>query len=406
MSSDKNKNQNDRELTGSLDSPFDRLRIRSGQGGKILIIHDRFQFKGGAERLVLILAKALNADLMTEFWEPDSFSKNEFTGKNLYLLSKGEAPQIVWRYMRAHLSYFFRTYKILRKYDTIIFSGNNCLSASFPIRLLELFKFRKFKKRFILYCHSPVRHAFDLWKLNRSEQRKLWKKIIYYNIGAHIIKFIYWLGLKQMNFTIANAENIKKRLWNFSHHKTDKVIYPPIETHKFKWISQENYYLSFGRVERLKRIVDIIKTFQQMPDKKLVVVSGGPDLEKIKDMAQGYENIKVVGWVSDEELKNYLGKCLATIYIPLDEDFGMTPLESNSAGKPCIGVAEGGLLETIIDEKTGKLIPAKYQISDLIDAVNWMTPEKALSMRENCETQAEKFSTERFIKEMKEVVFE
>jgi glycosyltransferase involved in cell wall biosynthesis len=255
--------------------------------------------------------------------------------------------------------------------------------------------------------------------LNRSEQKKAWKRIIYYNIGAHGIKFIYWLGLKMMNITIANSENIKNRLWKFSHQKTDYIIYPPIDIDKFKNQEpvrrsdngslaseggQNDYFLSTGRVERLKRIPDIISAFQKMPDKKLIVASGGPDLEKIKQMAVGYDNIKIVGWVSDEELKNYIGNCLATIYIPIDEDFGMTPLESMSAGKPCIGVAEGGLLETIIDEKTGKFIPAKYTIDDIVTAVNWLTQEKCLAMKQDCEGQSKKFSKEIFVEKMKEVV--
>lgn len=387
---------------------------------KILIIHDRFQFKGGAERLILILANALNADLMTEFWEPDSFNKSEFKGKNLYILAQGEYPKIVWRYFRAQLNFLFKARNYVRNYDTIIFSGNNCLTAAFNC---------KFGTKKILYCHSPVRHVFDLWKLNRSEQKKIWKKIVYYNIGAYGIKLIYWIGLKMMNITIANSENIKNRLSSFLYHKTDRVVYPPIDIEKFKYqepvrhssewpyISRGDrvegakseggtgsYYLSFGRVERLKRITDIVQAFQQMPNKKLIIVSGGPDLEKVKTLAQGYDNIKVIGWVSDKELKNYIGKCIATIYIPIDEDFGMSPLESNSAGKPCIGVDEGGLKETIINEKTGKLIPAKYTIQDIINTVNWMTSEKALTMKEDCEQHAQKFSSERFIREMKKVI--
>ena len=45
---------------------------------RILIIHDRFQFRGGAERLVLILTEALKADLMTEFWTEESFEIPEY----------------------------------------------------------------------------------------------------------------------------------------------------------------------------------------------------------------------------------------------------------------------------------------------------------------------------------------
>ena len=363
---------------------------------RCLIIHDRFQFKGGAERLVLILANALQADLMTEFWTSESFSKEDFKGENLYVLDEGDHPQIVWRYFRAHFNFLLKTRKIIRQYDTVIFSGNNCLSTAFNCK--------KGTKK-ILYCHTPVRHVYDLKEKCKSEQKSAWKRFLYYEVGALFIRLIYRWGLKQVDYTVANAENIKNRLMKFCNHKTDKVVYPPTEVNKFKWIEQGDYYLSFGRVERLKRIPDIVKAFQQMPDKKLVVTSGGPDLEKVKAMAKDYPNIKIVGWVSDDELKDYVGRCIATIYIPIDEDFGMSPVESMSAGKPCIGVKEGGLLETIIEEKTGKFIPAKYAIDDLIKATEWMTPEKALSMKEDCIEHAQKFSEERFVREMREIIF-
>lgn len=362
---------------------------------KILIIHDRFQFRGGAERLILILARALKADLMTEFWiTADTFDKSEVPHQ-LFILDKGEAPWIVWRYFRAHLNYLFKTRQIIRRYDLIIFSGNNCLTASFHCR-------KKTKK--ILYCHSPVRHVFDLWKFARQEQTQLWKKIIYYDIGAWGIRLIYWLGLKQMDQIIVNSQTIKYRLQNFIHQKTNAVIYPPIDTQKFKWLEAGDYYLSFGRLERLKRIPDIIKAFQQLPDKKLIVISGGPDLDKVKKMAANYPNIQVIGWVSDAELANYIGRCRATIYVPINEDFGMTPLESMAAGKPCIGIHEGGLTETIIDEVNGKFIPANYSTTDIISAINWMTADRALAMKDNCIAQAQKFNESRFINQIKEAI--
>ena len=361
---------------------------------KTLIIHDRFQFKGGAERLVLILAHALKADILTEFWTDESFDQSQAPSRP-FVLSQAEAPWIVWRYFRAQLLFLFKARDIMKKYDTIIFSGNNCLAAGF--------NFRRGKKK-ILYCHSPVRHAFDLFKFSRSEQKQLWKRIIYYNIGAWLIRFIYWLSLKNMHVIIANSENIKQRLQKFVHQPTDHVVYPPIDTHKFKWLGQSDYYLSFGRIERLKRIPDIIKAFQKMPDKKLVVVSGGPDLDKIKHMSQGYNNIQVVGWVDDKQLAEYLGHCIASIYIPIDEDFGMTPLESMSAGKPCLGVFEGGLKETILEQVNGKFIPAKYILEDIVRAVNWLTPAKALSMRQACEARAAEFSQQKFIQHIKEII--
>lgn len=361
---------------------------------RTLIIHDRFQFKGGAERLVLILAHALKADIATEFWTDESFKQKEAPGK-VFVLSSGEAPWIVWRYFRAQLLFLFKTRQKIKNYDTLIFSGNNCLAAGFH--------FRHGKKK-ILYCHSPVRHAFDLFQFSRSEQKKRWKRFIYYDLGAWLIRFVYWLSLKNMDIVIANSKNTQERLRKFVHQPSDYVVYPPIQTNKFKWLGQSDYYLSFGRLERLKRIPDIVKAFQKTPDKKLVVVSGGPDLARVKKMAEGYENIQIKDWTTDEELKEYVGHCIASIYIPLNEDFGMTPLESMSAGKPCIGVFEGGLKESILDKVNGKFIPANYSMDDIIQAVKWMTPARALSMREDCEKRAREFDEQGFIKEIKKLI--
>jgi len=88
----------------------------------------------------------------------------------------------------------------------------------------------------------------------------------------------------------------------------------------------------------------------------------------------------------------------------VDEDFGMSPVESMSAGKPVIGVDDGGLKETIIHEKTGVLLPQKIRVSDIIHAVQEMTPERALSLRKACEKRARDFSLEKFEKELKNYI--
>lgn len=53
----------------------------------------------------------------------------------------------------------------------------------------------------------------------------------------------------------------------------------------------------------------------------------------------------------------------------MDEDFGMSPVESMACGTPVIGVADGGLKETIVHEKTGVLLPVGKNTTrtDLLD---------------------------------------
>lgn len=360
---------------------------------KTLIIHDRFQFRGGAERLVLNLAKILDADIATEFWTDTTYPKSE-APKKVFVLDSDEPRMMVLRYFRAQWNFWWKAGKLMKNYDTIIFSGNNCLAAAWrPLG----------GKKIVYYCHTPVRYVYDLFEERRSAEPSAFKRVVYYDMGKWLIRACYRLGLSRMKTVVTNSQNVHDRLLRFCK-KESRIITPPIDTKKFTWQGQGDYYLSFARLDSLKRVTDIVRAFQHMPDKKLVIASGGEDAERVAELARGYENIQLVGWVDDAQLKELVGNCIANIYIPVDEDFGMTAVEGMSAGKPCIGVDEGGLRETIIPDKTGVLIPVKYRIEDLIEAVKSMTPERALAMRNDCEQQAQRFSLERFEREMKEVI--
>lgn len=360
---------------------------------KTLIIHDRFQFRGGAERLVLNLANILDADIATEFWTDTTYPKSEAPNK-VFVLDSGEPRMMVLRYFRAQWNFWWKAGKLIKNYDTIIFSGNNCLAAAWrPLR----------GKNIVYYCHTPVRYVYDLFEERRNAEPSALKRVVYYDMGKWFIRACYRIGLSRMKTVVTNSQNVHDRLLRFCK-KESRIIPPPIDTQKFTWQGQGNYYLSFARLDSLKRVTDIVRAFQQMPDKKLVIASGGEDAERVAELAKGCENIQLVGWVDDTQLKNLVGNCIANIYIPVDEDFGMTAVEGMSAGKPCIGVDDGGLRETILPDKTGLLIPKKYTVDDLVAAVKCMTPEYALTMRRACEQQAARFSLERFEREMKEVI--
>ena len=82
----------------------------------------------------------------------------------------------------------------------------------------------------------------------------------------------------------------------------------------------------------------------------------------------------------------------------------MSPVESMAAGKPVIGVAEGGMLETVKDGETGILINAFPSFEDVIQAVRQMTPERAKEMRRVCEKRALRFRTEVFVEKMNKIM--
>ena len=148
-------------------------------------------------------------------------------------------------------------------------------------------------------------------------------------------------------------------------------------------------------------------------------------MAKIKRMTEKAQNIDVLGWVDDEKLRDLMGRCIATIYIPRDEDFGISPVESMAAGKPVIGVQEGGLLETVGGSRgekaedrgqgsavgkglmitdCGVLVPKEPKMEDVVEAVEWMTPKRVLAMRGSCEERAKRFDTALFIQKMRDVI--
>ena len=357
---------------------------------KILILHDYFLYKGGGERLVLSLAKNLRADIATAFIAKDSFNPRDYGIKTYELYREHFFSRLPgFRYLQVQSSFLFKT-SFIKNYDVIIYSADCCIAA-----------LRAKGKINISYMHTPPRHLYDCYR-DRLREYPLWKKIIFVPFAIVNRWRFEWLTRK-CDVIVTNSKNVQERIKHYLH--LDSVVaYPPCNTLPFKNLGQGDYFFSWARLYPIKRVDMIVEAFTRMPDKKLVVASGGAELEKLRKMAQGHDNIKILGWISDEELLQRLGHCLATIYIPIREDFGMSPVESMTAGKPVIGVAEGGMLEVIEHEKNGMLLRPDFTVDDIITTVRTMTSEKAKSMESYCLQTAERFTEEKFITRMREVI--
>ena len=138
-----------------------------------------------------------------------------------------------------------------------------------------------------------------------------------------------------------------------------------------------------------------------MPDKKLVVIGGGPDLQAYRKLAKG--NITVMGYQPFDTLKEKMQHAKAFVFAA-DEDFGMIPIEAESCGTPVIAYGHGGSLETVCEGKTG-LFFKEQTVEAIIGAVNRF---ESLGVQPfspiDCREWAEKFSEERFKKEIKDFV--
>ena len=154
-----------------------------------------------------------------------------------------------------------------------------------------------------------------------------------------------------VDYFIANSYNVARRITKF-YRRESHVIHCPVDCSKYQ-ISDEvdEYYLIVSRLREYKRIDLAIQAFNQL-NRPLVIIGEGSDRERLERMAS--KNITFLGKVSDEMLQTYYARCRALIF-PGEEDFGLTPVEVQAAGRPVIAYARGGALETVQEGVTGRL---------------------------------------------------
>ncbi len=345
---------------------------------KTLVLHDTFLYRGGGERLVLMMANALGADIASGFFSSGSYNLREqwFQGEMISLMPNFFLHEFTWlpkslafvlknglRHFGLKWAFSVNTRNLAEGYDTVILSGD-CLSA------VHNFK----GKNILYYCHTIPRYLFD----QKEEYEKKIPKIMLYTYQFMTSRFkrAYLRDLSQIENLLTNSSNTQKRIKNFTGRNAE-ILYPPVDTAFFKpgespekW----DYFLSFARLSSIKRVDRIVSAFQGMPDKKLIITYGknDPEKNKIQEMTQGYINIEMRESPSDTELRELIRGARATIYVPVDEDFGMSPVESMACGTPVIAVNDGGLKESIIDGKTGILINSRCMPEDITEAVKRM----------------------------------
>lgn len=354
-----------------------------------LVIHDYFAIRGGGERTVLTLAAALGAGLMYGYRTSDTFEETMFPEERHDLALPGFLRARGLRVL-ALAAAFARARRAIAGYPLRFFSG-----AVAPIGApLE----RK-GGRNIYYCHTPPRFLYDLRELLESRMSPASRMAARVVLPSFQRRYEQAVG--RMDLIVANSRNVQQRISRYLG-RDSVVIYPPSDT-SIRWRGQQGYYLSTARLTGIKRVDRIVDAFLRMPDRNLVVASGGELEGSLRAQAGNAPNIRFTGWIDEATLRQLIGDAIATIYVPVDEDFGMSPVESMAAGKPCIGVAEGGALETLIHGSTGVLLKPDFSIDDLVGAVVAMTPQRALSMRSDCEARAQLFSRQTFIDRMREI---
>jgi len=309
---------------------------------KVAIVAEELTQLGGAERVLDALLEIFpKAPIYTLVWDKDrtqhKYDKFDIRPSFIQKMPFGVKN---YKWYLPLMPIAIESFD-LKTYDLIISSSS---------ALIKGVKTRKNQRHFC-YCHTPTRY---LW----SDVKDYLKTAPIPALIRPIMPIVIWFlkkwdfrAAQRPDFYIANSKNIQNKIKKY-YHRNSTVIYPPVAGDKFKINAKlEDYFFLVARLEPYKKADLVIEAFNRLPRLKLKITGSGSKKEELVKKAG--PNITFTGRVSDAELADLYARARAFIF-PQEEDFGITALEAMASGRPVIAYRKGGVLESVVDGKTGE----------------------------------------------------
>ncbi len=411
---------------------------------KIALVHDWLVHLGGAERVLIALHKIFpEAPIHTLFYD------KKFASEHL------PRAEIISSFLQKipNIKKIHPWFKILMPsaVESLNFQNSGLVISSsheFSHGILA-----KQNSRHICYYHSPSRILWDRTHEYAQDFKKRGRggiKISLIKLGQHFLRLWDWPASQRPDIIVANSKHVAERIKKY-YGREAKVIYPPVEkplgyshfgnarprisylpllssvppgpsllARLAKRISPLNgsarevpqwlypagfspYFLIVSQLYPHKNIDLAIEAFKKL-NLNLLIIGEGPEKRRLQKLIGDSASIKLLGFVSDEELPHYYQNCLA-YFICNEEDFGISPIEAMSFGKPVLAYRKGGAAETVLENATGEFFD-KLEPDEIAQALESISRK----IKNDCYDSAairkhsEKFSFERFKKEVLDIV--
>jgi glycosyltransferase involved in cell wall biosynthesis len=265
------------------------------------------------------------------------------------------------------------------------------------------------------YCYSPNREAFDLYSW-RMKRRSLPSKAMFW-ASIQAFKALEYRVVPRIEYIFTSCKNPQARIKKYLNRESE-VLYPGVEHENFTCRAYERFFFYPSRIvpeKELEYAIEAFKLFASRQnakagsakpgsgDWKLIIagsLSKRPEhlnyLKKLQGLCT--KDITIETNVSEERLLDLYSRCYATLFTPVDEDYGLIPLESMASSKPCIARNEGGPRETIIDGRDGFLVNSIFEMADRMERLS-NNEELCASLGKSGRAKVIRdFSWERFLK--------
>lgn len=329
-------------------------------GLKVALVHDWLVTMGGAERVLAVMAEMFpEAPIYTLVLDrknlPPILAQREIHTSIIQRLPLATKKyQTYLPFMPMAVEQFDLT-----DYDLVLSSSHACAKGVItrPDTL------------HICYCHTPMRYSWEFYHeyLARERVGGLKKALI-----VPLLNYLrIWdvVSANRVDYFISNSRAVADRIRK--HYRREAVvIHPPVDVSFFLPQPGEGspdegeFYLVVSRLVGYKRIDLAIEAFNRLGI-PLAVIGDGPRRHDLERVAKS--NITFLGRQSDKVVREYFLRCRAFIF-PGEEDFGITPVEAQAAGRPVVAYGQGGVLDTVVDGQTGVLF-WEQTVEALIEAV-------------------------------------
>jgi glycosyltransferase involved in cell wall biosynthesis len=144
--------------------------------------------------------------------------------------------------------------------------------------------------------------------------------------------------------------------------------------------ADENVFVTIGQLWPHKRINLVIEAIKLVDDAQLYVIGDGPEREPLADLANRIgvaDRVFFLSGLSNLELRVTLARCLAVVFVPKSEPFGIVALEAMAAGRPLICANEGGFTE-VVDESCAFPVPPRLDL--IAEKMSFLISNRAVAL--------------------------
>jgi glycosyltransferase involved in cell wall biosynthesis len=307
---------------------------------KVAIVHDYLTQRGGAERVVLSLARTFpQAPIYTSLYDQTG-TFPEFAELEVRTLPLNRIV-LFRKNHRAALPLLAESFSRLRiEADVVVCSSSGWAHGA------------QIEGRKVVYCHTPARWLYQSDRYLRGRSRPV-------RAAAEILRSRLERWDKQAAATadayIANSTVVAERIKTIYGIDAEVLAPPPAITPEGPAEAIEGlvpgFFLCVSRLLPYKNVDAVVAAFGSLPEERLAIVGSGPVEGSLRGAA-GRNVIFVGGQVTDPQLRWLYANCQGLVAAS-HEDFGLTPVEAGTFGKPTAALRWGGFLDTVDEGRSG-----------------------------------------------------